>query len=253
MLPEVPQAGDRALVAGAADPVPVSRHHRRRLTRQASLAPAVLTGHDWPVPPGSGATRSPARLALAGAGSDGYSCTRDTTPWPVRLEGRGRPRSACGAAMTPPPRRRRPPGPTSASSRTSIPAVRRWKPTRRRTAPRRVTEAGRRSRPSSVRREGPGQQRDLREAGRLGRPAVADDAGTVRVVLVLPSLDGYLPPLLLFLRLGPLPGWPEAGTERAGPEVIPSALIIWPPAGRALGITRACTAGRRSPERGAGR
>ena len=35
--------------------------------------------------------------------------------------------------------------------------------------------------------------------------------------------------------------------------VTPSALIIWPPARRVLGITSACTAGRRSSEQGAGR
>ena len=54
---------------------------------------------------------------------------------------------------------------------------------------------------------------------------------------------------MISVVLGILSGRP--GSEY--PEVTPSALIIWPPAGRALGISRACTAGRRSPERGAGR
>jgi hypothetical protein len=104
---------------------------------------------------------------------------------------RDRPKSACGAAMTPPPSRRRSPGRTSTSSRTITPALRRWKPRRRRTAPRRVTEAAQEIAALKRAARGAGTRAGSARGRASGRPDVADDAGTVQVVLALPSLDGY--------------------------------------------------------------
>jgi hypothetical protein len=92
------------------------------------------------------------------------------------------------------------------------PALRRWKPRRRRTAPRRVTEAAQEIAALKRAARRAGTRAGSARGRASGRTDVADDAGTVRVVLALPSLDGYLPPLLLCSRLGPLPGRTEAGT-----------------------------------------
>jgi hypothetical protein len=92
---------------------------------------------------------------------------------------------------------------TPTSSRTITPPG-------RRTAPRRVTEAAPEIAALKRAARGAGTRAGSARGRASGRPDVADDAGTVRVVLALPSFDGYLPPLLLCSWLGPL-AWLAGG------------------------------------------